>query len=1271
MKIILRRTRTLLWTAFSILVILAAVGVGVGKLLMPFSERYQPQLEAWLSEEFGQPVVIDSFSGEWTAFGPRLTLRGLRLLGPGGEAGDPDREPEVVIESAALDIKPQNLLLPGFRLYNFRVIGADFQLLRTPEGELSLSGFGVSNRGGGQESALGELARVGEVVLQDSSLQYIDEKIGMRLGFGSVRGRLQLDGNELSAEVRANLSDQRSGLDHGEVEATLKLVLDEERRIVSAAWQATSNRLMMAALQGKLPSNPFLPLTGWLDAEAWGDWSRAEGHHIRGVTDLRDALLVNDYQDLHLERVNARFNWNFRDRGDWNLHLADFLYDDGLNAWITPRLSLARNTSRGLGLWVSADKIPLGAPLGLVRDVMSIYDTDWPRFLPRRAQGDVSQLDIVLDTSWRLRWAEGQVREGSVSDWQGWPDVSGVSGNVSLRDGYGDVHLRGERISVNWPRMFLQPLSLAVRNCRVDLDWSGGWQAGFEGCSLENADLALKGDIWLSGNGGRPGIDANFALMRARIGHLDPYWPEKVISENTRAWLRRGLIDGELVRGRFQMHGDLDDFPFRDGKGRFEITAELAGGHVDYVEGWPQAREVDVVARFVGAGMDIRGSVGDLAGITASPVRVTIEDMKTPVLEVSYAADCELPQLLAYLQQSPLQQQVRVDLAPFEFTGAASTEGRVTVPLGISPGELSVESIVRLDEARFADPAHDVVIDGLSGVLHFDEAGFHADTLAAEYDGRPALLDLRASADDKEKFRADLRGVFPVQSILPPYLLEKFYPINSITGDSEWQASLVVGPGGADSDNDVILTLESELRGVTIDLPEPLSKPPDTVLPVSVMLPLADPPRPLDVVFDDVLALRFDLTGEGGAPRRAVIRLDGRLAPLPPEGMLRIEGEAGVLDLDGWIDLVTGEISRGTAIGGLDFEQGWLSAGELRFMDRRFDDVTLQFNADGQEFSAGFESENIDGFVRYTRSGSAVDSLTAEFDRLVLGEPVSDGVSMETDPADLPALHLYARSFNYGGIDLGETRIEAYPTATGLRFDKVDAASDRISVQASGDWSLAEDGQRSEFRIHMASESLGDFLSSMEISSAMQGGQTLVNFNAWWPGSPAEFALSRLNGELSFNVVDGNITNAGTGTGRLLGLLSVQALPKRLSLDFRDVFDTGFSFDEATGTFEMQNGIARTDDVLLESSAATISVSGQTDLVQQRYDQLLTIRPGVGNTLPIIGALAAGPGGAAAGLALQGLLQDELAEATQVQYSITGSWNEPQFEPVEVERAGG
>ena len=413
----------------SIVIILAAVLVGMGKLLMPFSDRYQPRLEAWLSEEFGRPVELEGFAGEWKAFGPRLTLKGLTLLPKAGAM--PGEQGEVALESAALDIKPLNVLIPGRPLYNFRVIGADFQLLRKADGQFALSGFGVSGRGApGSNSGLRKLARVGGVILQDSSLAYFDEIHGIQLEMVSINGRLQMFGDELSTEVQASLYDTRGELVYGEVEATLKLKMGKDQKLTEALWQASAGELMLAAFQGKLPANPFLPLAGWLNAELWGSWSRQDGHRISGVSDLQDARLVNDYQDLTLDHVNMRFNWEHRGKGDWRVDIADLLFDDGVESWLAPNISMARNVSEDLGLWISADTLPLGVPLNLARDVMSVYGKPWPRFLPQHADGRVDNLELMLNSSWRLSLAQGSVRNASLFDWDRWPDIQGLDGEI-------------------------------------------------------------------------------------------------------------------------------------------------------------------------------------------------------------------------------------------------------------------------------------------------------------------------------------------------------------------------------------------------------------------------------------------------------------------------------------------------------------------------------------------------------------------------------------------------------------------------------------------------------------------------------------------------------------------------------------------------------------------------------------------------------------------------------------------------------------------------
>jgi uncharacterized protein (TIGR02099 family) len=1275
---VFRRTKTLLWTAFSILVILAAVLVGIGKLMMPYSERYQPQLEDWLSQEFGQPVVLDSFEGEWAAFGPRLTLRGMKLLPvhPEPEAAAPGATPEVVIESAALDIKPLNALLPGMPLYNFRVIGAHFELHRGESGQFRLSGFGVSRRGDSQgRSALGDLARVGDVVLQDSSLTYRDDRAGVDMSFSGIQGRLHLEGDELSAEVQAQLFDSQSELVYGDVEATVLLNRGDDQKFRHAKWQATTRELMLAALQGKLPANPFLPVTGWLNAELWGEWSAGEGHRIKGVADLKEARLANEHQNLWVERLNTRFNWRYAGRRHWTLHLADFSYDDGQKAWTAPRVSMARDTDKNLGLWISADRLPLGIPLNLTRDVLSVYGTPWPAFLPKVASGQVSDLDLVLDDRWRVEFASGSVSGASVSDWDRRPDLAGLDGDISLHRGGGRIQLHGKRVVVDWPRMFRQPIAAALPECTLDLSWSdeprpdGGrdWQTNFRACRAENEDAAAQGDVLVNGNGGKPAVDVNVAVTRADAGRLDPYWPEALLPDPVKHWLRNGLVAGTLRSGRLQIVGDMDDWPFRQGEGRFEAIADVQGMKLHYLDGWPDATGVDAVARFVGVSMDVRGQVAEIGGAEARSASATIADFSKAVLTVSYEADNDLPGFLGFLRQTPLYDRIGADLTRYEFSGPAATRGTIRVPLGKSPGELSVLGSVAVSEGRFYDPSSEVAVEGIRGELTYNETGFRGSGLDATYQGATATLDLLADSESDERFRADLRGTFEVGTLIPPFLLDEFRAFENVQGSSPWIVSLVVGAANPGQQARAALEVRSDLEGVEMALPAPLDKPAGARWPMALRYPLNDGPRVLNLELLDRATIRLKLGADDGSPLSSAIRLGGGFPSLPPDGSIRVEGDAPEIDLDGWIDVIVDEVANGAGLGNLDLEDGSLGTGRLVFLDRSFADVSMNFSMAGPEIRGDFHGEDIEGKMRFTSGESGMSSLSAEMERLALGEPLSSGMDVDTDPSELPALHLYAKSFRYAGIELGETRIEAYPSGTGFHFEKVDAASDRMSVKASGDWLRDENGQRSDFNIHITSESLGNLLESMGISSPVQGGQTIVGFNAWWPGSPGQFALSRLNGKVEFSVVDGNITQASAGTGRLLGLLSVQALPKRLALDFRDVFDSGFPFDQATGTFEMKNGTATTDDVLLKSSVATISVTGSTDLVARQYDQLLTVRPGVGNTLPIIGALAAGPGGAAAGLALQGLLHEQLAEATQVQYTVTGSWDDPKVEAVQVQ----
>ena len=152
-------------------------------------------------------------------------------------------------------------------------------------------------------------------------------------------------------------------------------------------------------------------------------------------------------------------------------------------------------------------------------------------------------------------------------------------------------------------------------------------------------------------------------------------------------------------------------------------------------------------------------------------------------------------------------------------------------------------------------------------------------------------------------------------------------------------------------------------------------------------------------------------------------------------------------------------------------------------------------------------------------------------------------------------------------------------------------------------------------------------------------------------------------------VRDGQLLEVEPGAGRVLGLLSVAQLPRRLMLDFRDLFARGLAFDRMEGQVRFGDGVARTDDLRIDAPAADIAIRGSTDLRAQRFDQTIDVAPKSGNLLTVVGAMAGGPVGAAVGAAANAVLRRPLGEIGAKTYHVTGPWKDPKVDVVEREDA--
>ncbi len=173
-----------------------------------------------------------------------------------------------------------------------------------------------------------------------------------------------------------------------------------------------------------------------------------------------------------------------------------------------------------------------------------------------------------------------------------------------------------------------------------------------------------------------------------------------------------------------------------------------------------------------------------------------------------------------------------------------------------------------------------------------------------------------------------------------------------------------------------------------------------------------------------------------------------------------------------------------------------------------------------------------------------------------------------------------------------------------------------------------------------------------------------ILFDMSWGGGPRADFLALLDGDVKLLLENGQLEEVEPGAGRMLGLVSFVALPRRLSLDFRDVFNKGFAYDRIEGSFEVEDGIASTCDLSLQGPSADIGIVGRVDLEDEIYEQGAVISANVGNTLPLVGAVVGGPPGAAAMLIFSQIFKKPLAEVGQVYYAMSGAWDDPAIESV-------
>ena len=378
----------------------------------------------------------------------------------------------------------------------------------------------------------------------------------------------------------------------------------------------------------------------------------------------------------------------------------------------------------------------------------------------------------------------------------------------------------------------------------------------------------------------------------------------------------------------------------------------------------------------------------------------------------------------------------------------------------------------------------------------------------------------------------------------------------------------------------------------------------------------------------------------------------GEAIRLPERPGTLVYGSLAALDADRWIDLLKTETSSSDpAPVSIDMKIGVLDA-----YGKRVHNLQLRAGGEPKGWSAVIKADELSGDVTF--SSDKGGALFARLEHFTLPED-SPQIKTQTprQPADVPAVDAVIERFTYRGKDLGHIEFLAQREADAWRFDKLRVVNPEATLNAKGLWRSGLPSQ-STLAFELESRNTGALLARVGYPDHVKAGATKFTGSLAWQGPLLGIDIPTLSGDVELHAQDGQFLEVEPGIGKLISLMSLQALPRRIALDFRDVFSKGFQFDRITARAHLDKGVMGIQEFRMRGSAADVQMSGQADLAHETQDLKVRVVPSLGDTASTVVAIANPVAGAAALLA-QRLLKDPLGRIFAFDYGVTGSWSDP------------
>ncbi len=1245
----LRITRRTLGYGFLVLLIAAALLVSVANLMLPYVGNNPERLQAWLSEQVGQPVTFSQSETEWTRRGPRIRLSQLKV----GES-----DAAVEIARAELLVSVYSGLFPNHPLTELKAKDLHLRLVQNPDDSWLL--LGVPRQKNSTADALDVLSGFGELQVERSDL-IVEPRQHAAIKIPRIDMRMQVKGNRLKVGLRA---EARPG------DSPLQLVADLDRRDMSGKLWLGGEDLHARHWLALFPGLKVPPVQSNSRLAIWASIERRRLMRLRGTFAMNDLEILPDKPSIFpfsrnevlYDNIDAQWLWQ-RNGTQTQLSIPSVQFRKGKTTLKVEGLHAVSDGKQWQARINRADLNPVTVLIPLTKGELPAVE-DW---LSQAAIGGALQSLQASGTDdfrvWRVAGRASNLAMQPIGNAPGFQKLSGSfvtdqNGGV-MRFGQNDVVL-------DWPISFGRTVT-----SRLDGSvawWRAGpdWVLGAKNLHWQGDGMALTLDTQMHFAKGRK---APLLNLSARLAPFDfatakRFWLRHLMPKASIDWLDMALVEGEVRDGAVLISGDLADWPFANKAGRFSATATVLAEQMKFATDWPAAEKARLNVDFNGPGFTAIGNARFLGNaVTVKPSGIAV--FTDSELNIDVHTDSDFKRLQPVLAKTPLKDKVGGVVTRLSGSGPVSADVQMLFPLSKGLEFNRIAGDIVFKNTAIASAEWKLALQNTQGSARFDNDGFIATGLRAQMARNPVAFDLRIGkahvTDARNQLEARLQGAFTAEYLLAfdPSLQD----LKSVMkGKSQWQFGITAPQGVPLENAPILLTAQSDLVGTRVNLPAPLDKPAAT--PQPFVFKTALPVEKGTVEFRMEPTLRLLLKKPKDAPMSGIAMLGAQAQGTLPAKGFSVLGQTETLDVPSWMALAK------KAEGGVGLQKFDVRVNHLQLLGQDFGETRLQLLPSPALMTVLASGQRLDGSIRLPEAAN--EPITGNFSRVhfqpsvAISEPAGNDAEPAPidfgNPADLPPLRVRIESLRYAGLDLGRADLQAQPNTQGLQIQKFTTQSPLLSVNATGLWKGSGTNATTAITADISTPNVGKVLTALQYKGVINRGVAKTQLTGAWKGAPSDFGLAAFKGQMTLDIRDGQILEVDPGGGRVLGLLSIAELPRRLSLDFRDFFNKGLAFSSIKAQINFDQGMATTQDTRIDAPAADIRISGSTDLVNERFDQRVTVQPKAGSLLPILGAATAGPIGAAAGVVAQAVLNKPLKEGSETVYRITGPWAKPTVE---------